>query len=446
MTQHTHNLPSWARRGSFLDITPRGIASTVAALIRDGDITSETRLPTVRELAAELRVSPSTVSSAWGLLKRRGMVSGSGKAGVRITSASGQVSRLELMSAVPGARDLRLIYPDSALLPALDHALAGAARQPNLNEYYDSPILPELAAVIAPTWPSANHSFAVANGGADAIWAVLHAHTVPGDRVVVEMPTQPQLLSLMIDLGLNIVPVAYGLDGLDPVEFRDALQTLPAAIFLQPRSQTPTGRSVGHENRDRIAELLSGRHQPLVVEYDDLGPLSRRDYWSLSDRRPEQTVVIRSYEKSYGPDLRLAVIGGPSEIVSRAHAEIRLTRQWTSRILQATLLWLLQDPETENTVSTARDIYGSRLDAFILELGKRDITTHSEDGFSVWIPVRNEAATIEALTIQGIVALRGQSSWAPAGPPHVRMASSRLLPDSAPEVAQALLRTGEVGV
>ncbi|MBY6062410.1 aminotransferase class I/II-fold pyridoxal phosphate-dependent enzyme [Microbacterium esteraromaticum] len=437
-------MPAWARRDVFPDVTPRGIASSIATSIRDDVIAPDEALPTVRDLAAELRVSPSTISAAWGLLKRRGLIAGTGKSGVRVTSASGQVRRLELMSTVPGTRDLRLLHPDVSLLPALDQALIGAAQQPNLNEYYDSPILPELETAIAPTWPVRSHRFAVANGGADAIWAVLHAHSVPGDRVVVEMPTQPQLISLMVDLGLSIVPVPYGPDGLDERALRDALQTLPAAVFLQPRSQAPTGRSMTRENRDRIVSHMSGRHQPLVIEYDDLGPLSRREYWSTAELRPAHTVVIRSYEKSYGPDLRLAVIGGPDEVIQRAHAEIRLTRQWTSRILQSALLWMLRDGATEQQVQRARAEYGARLDAFTEALRARGVDVDSDDGFCAWVQVNDEGRTIEALALQGVVALRGESSWSAPNPPHVRIATSRLPVEDAAAIADALVRTGEV--
>ena len=42
--------------------TPRGIAAAVNRMIRDGRLVPGDRLPTVRDLAAELGVSPATVS------------------------------------------------------------------------------------------------------------------------------------------------------------------------------------------------------------------------------------------------------------------------------------------------------------------------------------------------------------------------------------------------
>ena len=54
------------------DRSPRGIAATVARLVRGGDLRPGDRLPTVRTLAAELGVSPATVSGAWQALAEIG--------------------------------------------------------------------------------------------------------------------------------------------------------------------------------------------------------------------------------------------------------------------------------------------------------------------------------------------------------------------------------------
>ncbi|MEJ1229587.1 MAG: GntR family transcriptional regulator [Galbitalea sp.] len=50
------------------DPSPSGIAATIARLIASGELAPGDRLPTVRELAADLGVSPATVSHAWQAL------------------------------------------------------------------------------------------------------------------------------------------------------------------------------------------------------------------------------------------------------------------------------------------------------------------------------------------------------------------------------------------
>ncbi|MEV1177677.1 winged helix-turn-helix domain-containing protein, partial [Nonomuraea sp. NPDC049784] len=54
--------------------TARGIAAALTDLIRQGTVTAQTRLPTVRSLARELGVSSGTVAEAWSELRRHGMI------------------------------------------------------------------------------------------------------------------------------------------------------------------------------------------------------------------------------------------------------------------------------------------------------------------------------------------------------------------------------------
>lgn len=434
-------LPAWAHASRVSDVSARGIASYVAALVRTGGIAQGEVLPPVRALAQEFRVSPATISTSWGLLKKRGLLVGTGKSGVRISGAHGLVHGLEMFATVPGVNDLRLLHPDLDLLPAIDQALIGAARQPNLNEYYDSAILPELQEAIAPSWPGPADAFAVANGGVDAVWSVLHANSVPGDRIIVESPTQPQLLSLMADLGLTVVPVGYDENGLDPVSFREALATWPVAVFFQPRAQVPTGGSMSRDRVATLAGILRGAQQPMIIEYDDLGELAREPHFSFSSYLPKQTVVIRSYEKSYGPDLRLAIIGASFSVIRNTHAQIRLTRQWTSRILQAALEWMIRDAETGVAIEAARNTYTARLDTLCSLLRERGIAVSSRDGFCAWVPVLDEVAAARELAALGILVLRGESCYAGPRRPHVRVATSRLSLEAMPQLADIIAAT-----
>lgn len=428
----------WVDRRRIVDVSSRGIASYIAELIRRGELGTGEALPPVRMLAEALRVSPATVSAAWGLLKKRGLLTGSGKSGIRVASPLGLAHGLEFFSTVPGRHDLRLLYPDIELLPPLESALASAAHLPNLNEYYDSAILPALREVVEPDWPYPSEAFAVANGGADALWSVLQSNSVPGDRIAVESPTQPQLLTLMQDLGLTVLPVPYLADGLSISHLEQAMKSRPVAVFWQPRAQVPTGRATSEHTAAELARVLGGAHRPIIIEYDDLHTLARSSIVSVGKHLPGQTVVVRSFEKSHGPDLRLAVIGGPTSTVRGIHAQIRLTRQWTSRILQATLAWLLRDPVTAGHMEHARAIYAARLDAANAALAHRGVPSDSADGFCVWVPVEDESAAVAWLAERGVLVLGGSTSYPGTAAPHIRVAVSRLPLDVVPQLTDLI--------
>ena len=86
--------------------------------VRSGQLTPGDRLPPVRELAGQLGISPTTVAAAYSDLRRRGLTTGTGRAGTRIRGAPPVSSRVYL-SAPAGTRDLITGGPDPDLLPLL---------------------------------------------------------------------------------------------------------------------------------------------------------------------------------------------------------------------------------------------------------------------------------------------------------------------------------------
>jgi len=115
------------------------ISASVEAGVRGGQLAPGDQLPAVRELAAQLGVSPTTVAAAYADLRRRGLTAGAGRAGTRIRGAPPVSSRVYL-SAPAGTRDLITGGPDPDLLPLLP---AWPARRP-ARMYAEAPVAPRL--------------------------------------------------------------------------------------------------------------------------------------------------------------------------------------------------------------------------------------------------------------------------------------------------------------
>lgn len=404
-----------------------GIASSVARIIRAGEVSPTDKLPQVRVLASMLQVSPSTVSSAWTLLRRRGLVTGVGKGGVRVaTGAADQPGFLHLPEGAVADLDLRFLYPDKDLLPDLGHALQHAARLPGLDEYYWHSVLPELREAIMPTWPYPAEAFAAVNGISDGASSTLRSLSVPGDRIAIETPTQPPLLRIILDHGLLPVEVATDEHGPDPQSLAQALKTQPIAFAYQPRGQVPTGSVLTTHRARQLAEILTPRETVTIVEYDDLNALSTVDAVSLGSHLPDRTVLLRSYEKAYGPDLRLAVVAAPQHIIENIHGRTLLSQQWVSRILQSALAWLINDPSTTQQVHYAAATYADRRNRVADSLERRGIRTHARDGLCLWIPVISEEAAIHYLAVNGVLAHPGDAATSKPNPAHIRIATSRI--------------------
>jgi DNA-binding transcriptional MocR family regulator len=423
-----------------------GIAAAVNRLIKSGDLAPGTRLPTVRVLAAALGTSPTTVHEAWRSLVRIGSVQTRGRGGSFVADGhrGGWPSRFWRIAGAAGEfpLDLSAGVPDPVLLPPLHDVLVRTRGEPQLSGYLDAPVLPQLERAIRAGWRDVGEpeSVTVVDGSLDAADRVLTGLLRLGDRVLVENPTFPPFLDLLELIGAQ--PVAVGIDeeGMRPDELQLALGADPAVVLLQPRAHNPTGASMSRGRAAELAAVLREREPScVVVEDDHAGDVAVAAPVSLAGHLPDRTVLIRSFSKSYGPDLRLAAVGGPAEILEPMIARRNLGPAWSSRLLQQLLADMLADERCAAAVARARDVYAQRREALVDALARRGVPVLARDGFNLWVPVAQERDALVLLAARGVGAAPGQPFLAaPVDGAHLRITSAALAVEHADEVADAL--------
>ena len=406
------------------DRSARGIAAAVGRMITRGDLAVGTRLPTVRELSKSLGVSPTTVSEAWQTLTSVGAIDARGRQGtfVRQPTGPGSPRRYRRVTEGPGhfALDLSTGTPPSALLPDLGPAVAKVSRQSLTSSYLDHPVLPQLEARLIDGWPFKAEAITVVDGAMDALDRVAQVVVRLGDRVVVEHPTFPPLLDLLDELGAEVIGVDLDDQGPIVAQFVEALQHQPVAVFLQPRAHNPTGvTTTAHRMAALAAELAPTA--AVVIEDDHSGDIATGALVSAGSWLPDRTVHIRSYSKSHGPDLRLAAVGGAGDVVSAVANRRLLGPGWSSRILQAVLLEMLDDESTIAAVATARTEYARRRQIVAGVLEARGVTVTGSDGINLWMTVADERSALVTLAAQGIGAAPGEPFQVRNDRPHLRV-------------------------
>lgn len=406
------------------DRSARGIAAAVGRMITRGELAVGTRLPTVRELSKSLGVSPTTVSEAWQTLTSVGAIDARGRQGtfVRQPTGPGSPRRYRRISEGPGhfALDLSTGTPPPALLPDLGPAVAKVGRQSLTSSYLDHPVLPELEARLIDGWPFHPEALTVVDGAMDALDRVAQVIVRLGDRVVVEHPTFPPLLDLLDELGAEVIGVDVDDEGPVVTQFVNALGRDPVAIFLQPRAHNPTGVTTTRQRMSALAEAVATT-PAIVVEDDHSGDIATGALVSIGSTLPLQTVHVRSYSKSHGPDLRLAAVGGAGDVVTAVANRRLLGPGWSSRILQAVLLEMLDDPATISAVATARVEYGRRRQLVAEVLESHGVPVTGSDGINLWMAVADERSALVTLAAQGIGAAPGEPFQVRADTPHLRV-------------------------
>ena len=265
--------------GAVIDRSPKGIAAAVHRLIRAGRFTTGDRLPTVRDLAKELGISPATVSEAWQALAAVGAIQARGRAGtfVRNTVEPTRPSRYLGIGGAPLAEGINLSTgtPDPLLLPPLRESVERVVTRSQswTTSYLDDPVLPELERLLRSSWPFPPARLTVVDGALDALSRIIDHAVRLGDRVAMESPGFPPLIDLLERAGAEIIPLEMDEAGIIPDSLIEALALDPVAVFVQPRAQNPTGISMVTGRCEVLATILASS-RALIVEDDHSGDIA----------------------------------------------------------------------------------------------------------------------------------------------------------------------------
>lgn len=401
-------------------------------------------LPSVRRLAADLGVSPTTVSGAFNDLRRRGIVVSRPRSGMRVADRPPLASAPA--GAVPrGVRDLATGNPDFSLLPDLRAAFA---RLDDSHHVYGADAVhgslrAAASAELRRDGVDPTH-LCVVNGALDGIERTLAAYFAGGDAVAVEDPGFPAVLDLIRPFGLVPMPVAMDEQGMRPEALEHAVRAGARAVILTPRGQNPGGAALSPARVRELRAVLAPAQSVLVIEDDHLGPVAGAPAATLTAGR-ERWVTLRSVSKWLSPDLRLAVLAGDERTVGRVQGRQSVGPGWVSTIIQRVAADLWADPETTALAEQAATVYAGRRRALVNALADHGIEAAAPSGLNVWVPVDHEEPTVSGLLAAGWAVSPGARFRLRAAP-GIRVTIASLRPPEATafaaELAQVLRPAG----
>ncbi len=334
-----------------------GLADELTLLVGDGRIPVGVRLPSERDLTAELGVSRTTVTRAYALLRDAGYAEARQGSGTFTRVPGGRVcSHDRALTPHAGADDVvDLTCAAATAAPGVAAAYAEAATHLPVHlggHGYFPHGLPALQAAIADQYaarglPTDPEQVMVTSGALAAAAIVAQAHTGPRDRVLVESPVYPNATLALKHSGARLSGMPVDPDGWD-LDATGALlrQVAPTLAYLVPDFQNPTGHLMTDEQRETYAAHLrrSGTvavvdeaHQALALD----GQRMPRPFAAFAPT----TLTIGSGSKAYWGGLRLGWIRAPRggmEQLTRARMGLDLG---APVLEQLTLVELLADPE-----------------------------------------------------------------------------------------------------
>ena len=406
-----------------------GLASALARLIADGRLPLGLRLPSERDLAEALRLSRTTITRAYAMLREAGYAvarQGSGT-WTQVPGGVGRGRDRALLPQPDRASVLDLTCAAPAAVPGLASAYAAAAQQlpAYLTGHGYFPLgLPELREVIADGYTRRGartdpEQILVTAGAIGAIASAAQALVEPGDRALVESPVYPNAVATLRRSGARVVTAPVDPDRWDLTALTAVLrQAHPRVAYLIPDYQNPTGLLMSDDQRHRLAHALSATRTTAVID-ESHAALQLDD-----SARPlpfaahcPGAISIGGSSKAFWGGLRVGWLRVPPALVATL-TQARLSLDLGAPIMeQLVLTRLLTGPDAD--AAAQRERLRTHRDALAAELAE-----HLPDwrfrlpsgGLSLWVELPRPAAAALAAGAEreGLVITPG-SVFAPDG-------------------------------
>lgn len=365
------------------------IADALERDVENGILVEGTRLPTHRDLASKLGLTPLTVTRAYKEAARRGLVDSTVGRGTFVRVAG-------VVSAQPRSEsdlvDLSKNIVEGS--PALDlDGRTALALRPFLRQ-----------AEYAPTEGLLRHRHAAAAwmrrarvetgaerviitpGAQQAIVAILAALCRPGDTILAEEWTYPRFGAIAGLLNLKVEPVTLDEHGIVPAALEKACRRVkPKALYIVPNFQNPTG-SVMPEKRRREIAAIARRYELPLIEDDVYGFLLASPPAPLASLAPELVAFVTSTSKSLTPSLRLGFASLPEFLVERVTSAFGSMTAFTSSIAAELFTQIAESGSADRVMEAKRQIVETNRRAAERALGGIEVAAHPMSPH-LWIPL-----------------------------------------------------------
>ncbi len=338
------------------------IVGALKSDIASGRVTGGQRLPTHREMASKLGLSVGTVSKAYALAERQGLISGQVGRGTFVLPPANTVGVSET-AAGPEQVNLALNAPpptgEAAIFASVLTEIAAEPDFAELLRYLPHQGTRDHRATIS-GW-LARHGTEVkqsdvyiTNGAQHAISVALRLLARPGDPVLAENLTYSGLTALAQMEDYTLHGVAMDEHGLIPEAVDTALRETGAKVLCcTPTIQTATGTIMPEARRREIAEIVR-RHEAWIIEDDVYGFLCPNPPPTLSSFAPERSFYIISFAKCLMPGLRIGAMHAPAPFRDRIINAIRSTGWMANAIMSEAVVRMIRSGALDQQIELKR--------------------------------------------------------------------------------------------
>lgn len=440
------------------------LVSLLERAIARGELPSGARLPPERELAARLRISRTTVVSAYRELESKGLLRGYVGRGTfvcatpepsgtpfawrgKIASAALRSSDPTMRDAIKHSSDAKMLslaagepaidcFPTDAFRRAIEHVLATNATAAWRHGPTEGQ--PALREAIADRFHVPAESVLVLAGAQQGLDLLARCLIDPGDPVIIDRPGYLGAIQSFRAAGAKLI----GWDVLrgDVDELEDLLvRYRPKLIYTNPTFQNPTGITMPIRTRREVLEL-AGRYRVPIVEDGTYRELYFKDVPppSLHELDTQNLVIhLNSFSKVLAPGLRLGWLSATPSIVDQIALIKQRLDPHTQNLGQFALARFIREGSFDGHLTALRAEHAKRCARMVgaiqkyvppgsLRLGR------PTGGLYLWCRLStgvSARAVHERALAHGVAFVPGDAFYAdPAGESELRLCFSSVLP------------------
>lgn len=321
------------------DLLYERVAQDISSMISSGTLVAGERIPSVRRLSLQRRISVTTVLQAYQLLEDRGLIEARPQSGYYVRAGQGCVEEPSLTRPPKASRPVDVhalvsrvledrrwneLIPFGASMPhpklvptaRLRRILASIARRhPSSLATYSFPpgheALRRQIALRMRDWGvrATADDVIVTTGCIEALNLCLRAVAQPGDVIALESPTYFGLLQIIESLGMKALEIpthpreGISLDALGLAIEREKVK----ACMLMPTVSNPLGSTMPEATKRRLVRMLADRDIPLIEDavYSALHFGSKTPYAAKAYDKKGTVMLCSSFSKTFAPGFRL---------------------------------------------------------------------------------------------------------------------------------------------
>ncbi|WP_242035241.1 PLP-dependent aminotransferase family protein [Mesobacillus harenae] len=350
--------------------------SSFKRTIETGDIPSGSKLPSIRQLSAQLNISRNTVEAAYQQLLAEGYLISKPKSGL-FTADMADMDLLPYQKPVHQEQELSQTgpeirydfqygdisserFPFQAWKRSINHALLEKGEE--LLLYGDKQGEARLRCQLADYLYRARglecnaDNVILTTGTQQSISLICQLFSLAGEKIGFENPGYDGVRAVFENHGCKIDPISVKDEGLcvDELEKSNA-----KIVYVTPSHQFPLGMVMSIQNRLKLLQWAS-KEEGYVIEddYDSEFRYSGQPIPSLKGMdRLGRVIYLGTFSKAFLPGIRLSYIVLPKSLLGLYRRKFSAYNQPVSQLIQHAMSQFIESGDFDRHIKRIRKIY-----------------------------------------------------------------------------------------